>query len=155
MQRTNLALSESCHDQDLRLSRSTFSSGLAGLAGVIPLLIDSTSLLEDINSGTKIASSSANLTVSETLKIASATIALVTDVQSLLKTIVNAKPKFDALLLVSPVVLINLKQQKSATDQFSAAVVGKVPVMFQDFAKGLVAPIDTAFDAAIEKYKTF
>jgi len=132
-----------------------FSSGLAGLADVIPLLIDSTALLEDIKSGTNVASSSANLTFGETIQIASATSALVTNVQSTLKTIVNAKPKFDALVLVSPVVLINLKQQKSATDQFSTAVISKVPAAFADFARSLVAPIDTAFNAAIGKYKQF
>ncbi|RDL31831.1 Uncharacterized protein BP5553_09233 [Venustampulla echinocandica] len=132
-----------------------FSAGLLGLADVVPLLIDSTNLLHDINSGTKVASSSANLTVPETIQVASATSSLVADVQTVLTSIVNAKPKFDKLVLVSPVVLVNLKEQKRATDKFSAAVVSKLPAAFVEVAKGLVAPIDTAFDAAIAEYKPF
>jgi hypothetical protein len=132
-----------------------FSAGLLGLADVVPLLIDSTNLLHDINSGTRVASSSANLTILETLGVASATTSLVKDVQNVLMTIVNAKPKFDKLVIVSPVVLINLKQQKAATDKFSKAVISKVPVELKEVAKNLVAPIDTAFKAAIEEYSPF
>jgi hypothetical protein len=103
-----------------------FPAGIAGLADVVPLLIDSTTLLHDINSGTKVAQQSANLTNAEVLGVAGATQALVTSVQSVLNTLVAAKPKFDKLLIVSPVVLINLKEEKSATDKFSAAVISKL-----------------------------
>lgn len=75
--------------------------------------------------------------------------------QTVLVTLVNAKPKFDKLVIVSPVVLINLKLQKAATDKFSAAVISKVPVDLKETAEGLVAPIDIAFEAALEEYSPF
>lgn len=139
----------------LNTTVANFPSGFAGLIDAIPLLEDSTALLNDINAGTKVASASANFTFDDTINVAQATLTLVADVQSVLTTIVNAKPKFDELVIISPVVYFNLKQQKTASDQFSAAVISKVPELFQDFARTLVAPIDTAFDAAIAKYKIF
>jgi len=82
------------------------------------LLVDSATLLTDINDGTKVADASANLTLAETISVASATISLASVVESTLKTIVAAKPKFDALLIVSPVLLVNLLLEQKATDAF-------------------------------------
>jgi hypothetical protein len=82
------------------------------------LLVDSATLLADINDGTKVAGASANLTLTETISLVSATISLASVVESTLKTIVAAKPKFDALLIVSPVLLVNLLLEQKATDAF-------------------------------------
>ncbi|RDW73027.1 hypothetical protein BP6252_06934 [Coleophoma cylindrospora] len=130
----------------------TFPSGVLGAVDALPLLADSATLLADINSGTKIAQASANLTIPESFQIASATSSLATTVQQTLATVENAKKKFDALIFVSPVILLNLKLEKDATDKFSAAVVSKVPDALQGTAKSLIAPIDTAFDNAISFY---
>ena len=54
--------------------------------------------------------------------------------------------------MVSPVILLNLKEEKEATDRFGAAVVEKVPVDLQATAQALLAPIDDAFEAAIAAY---
>jgi hypothetical protein len=82
------------------------------------LLVVSVTLLADINDGTKVADASTNLTLAETISLASATISLASVVESTLKTIVAAKPKFDALLIVSPVLLVNLLLEQKATDAF-------------------------------------
>lgn len=119
---------------------------------LLPIIVKSTSLLNDIKSGTKTAQASGNLTVDETLSVASATLALVSDVETTLSNIVLHKDLF-ASELVGPVILLNLDQEKSATDDFSAAVVAKVPAALQAVALNIIAPIDTAFAAAIETYK--
>lgn len=116
---------------------ASFPTGILGVVDTVKLLADSVTLL----------------TLSETISVAESTIALVADVESTLTTIIAAKPKFDALLLVSPVILLNLKLEKDATDKFSAAVISKVPTDLQAYAEIIVAPVDTAFDAAITAYE--
>ncbi|KFZ25293.1 hypothetical protein V502_00231 [Pseudogymnoascus sp. VKM F-4520 (FW-2644)] len=120
---------------------ASFAGGLIVLAETVPLLIKSTTLLTYINDGTNIASSSANLTLVETIAVAGATSNLAKGVQSSLQIIVDTKTKskFDHLLVISPVILINLEKQKAATNKFSAAVVSKVPEPFQGVAQSLVA----------------
>ncbi len=66
-----------------------------------------------------------------------------------------AKPKFDKLVVVSPVILLNLKEELQATDRFGAAVTSKVPAALQATAQGLLAPIDAAFNKAIGVYEQF
>lgn len=129
-----------------------FSAGIKGLGDVVPLLIESTELLIDIKKATKVAKASEPLNLDGVIAIVGPTQALVADVQSLLAAITNAKPKFDKLLIVSPVVLLNLKQQKKATEELNNAVISKVPADFQGLARDLVAPIYVAFDATIAEY---
>ncbi|KFY25827.1 hypothetical protein V493_04427 [Pseudogymnoascus sp. VKM F-4281 (FW-2241)] len=132
-----------------------FHGGLIGLAETIPILIQSTTLLNDIKEGTETAEESNQLTVDETIKVSGATTELVKGVQTSLQTIVDTKPEFDELLVISPVILLNLQQQKSATAKFSKAVISKLPEEFRGIAEGIVAPIDVAFDSAIAAYKKF
>jgi hypothetical protein len=51
------------------------------------------------------------------------------------------------------VILLNLKDEKSATDKFGAAVVAKIPPALQATAQSLLAPIDDAFNSAIAAYE--
>lgn len=139
----------------LNATISNFHGGLIGLGESIPILIQSTTLLHDINQGTKTATASAELTFDETIQVAGATADLVKGVQSSLQTIVDTKPEFDQLLVISPVILINLEQQKAATDKFSKAVIAKLPEQFRAIAESITAPIDVAFDDAIATYKKF
>ena len=81
--------------------------------------------------------------------------ALSSTVTSTLDTTVDAKSKFDKLLIVSTIVLLNLKQQRSATVDFGDAVTAKVPVELQPVAQNLQAPILAAFDEAIDAYNPF
>lgn len=74
---------------------------------------------------------------------------------STLSEIVAKKPTFDRDLILSPIILINLEQEQSASDKFTAAVTAKVPAALQASAKQLTEPIDAAFSQAISTYKQF
>jgi len=131
--------------------QSTVGSWDGDILGVLPIVEVSTKLLEDINAGTKVAKSSANLTLTEVLSIVGPTQTLVSDVQSALLTVIGAKGKF-AKLSIAPVIKIDLELEKAATDKFSAAVVSKVPTAFQALAASLTAPVDVAFGYAIGNF---
>ncbi|KAL0935809.1 antigenic cell wall [Colletotrichum truncatum] len=122
-----------------------------GLFGTLPIIVDSTKLLIKINEATKVAEESEPLNLIEAITVAQSTQKLAGGVDTTLGNVVDAKPKFDKLLL-SPIILLNLKLEKDATDKFSAAVIEKVPESLQAVAKNLVAQIDTAFDNAIDAY---
>ncbi|KAL2060661.1 hypothetical protein VTL71DRAFT_9302 [Oculimacula yallundae] len=126
-----------------------------GLTDIGDLLIDSTAVLKSIKQATKVAEASGELTLLEAIGLAGKITSLASGVQSTLDSTVAAKPKFDKLLVVSPVVLINLKLQKSATEEFGSKVVEKVPVDLRPIAENLQKPILEAFDKAIASYKKF
>lgn len=120
---------------------------------LIKITIQSAQLLIAINKGTDTANKAANLTFDQTLAIATATLALATDVNQTITTIINTKPKFDKLLIVDPVILLNLKLEQDATRKFSAAVVAKVPTALQSVAQGLTQGIDDSFSEGIAVYE--
>lgn len=134
---------------------TTVTNWKGDLLGALPITVKSTKLLQQIKSGVKVAKQSANLTFDEALGVAGATTELGKVVQTSLQAIVDAKPKFDKLIILSPVVLINLELEQDATDDFSGAVVSKVPEALQGIAKQLIQPIDDAFAAAIDKFRIF
>ncbi|KAL7924332.1 hydrophobic surface binding protein A domain-containing protein [Trichoderma austrokoningii] len=122
---------------------------------LIKITVQSAQLLSDINKGTDTANQAANLTLDQTLAIATATLALATDVNQTITTIIDAKPAFDKLLVVDPVILLNLKLEQDATRKFSAAVVAKVPAALQAVAQGLTQGIDDSFAEGIAVYENF
>ncbi|KAK0113503.1 hypothetical protein ONS96_014366 [Cadophora gregata f. sp. sojae] len=128
---------------------------ILGLTDIGDLLVNSVGVLKTINEGTKVAEASAQLTTLEAFGLAGKIQSLSSSVTSTLDTTVAAKKKFDKLLIVSPIVLLNLKQQKSATVEFGDAVTAKVPAELQEIAKNLQAPILAAFDKAIDAYNPF
>ncbi|KAH7377584.1 hypothetical protein BKA64DRAFT_767383 [Cadophora sp. MPI-SDFR-AT-0126] len=82
---------------------------------------------------------------------------LVEDAKNVLSTTVTAKPRFDKLLIASPVVLQILqipKDDRAAAKDLKQAVTEKVPAEFQEVATSITAPKDPAFAAAIKKYST-
>lgn len=119
---------------------------------LLPIILKSTTLLSDVNKGVKTAEASANLNTTEAFDVAGSTLTLVSAVQTTLANIVAGKELF-SLELVSPVIYANLIELKSATDKFSAAVISKVPGTLVPTAQQVVAPIDPAFEAAIDAYK--
>ncbi|GKT50544.1 cell wall mannoprotein 1 [Colletotrichum spaethianum] len=129
----------------------TIASWNGGLFGTLPIIVDSTKLLIKINNATGVAEDSAQLNALEAITVAQSTQTLAGGVETTLGNVVDAKLKFDRLLL-SPIILLNLKQEKSATDKFSAAVVEKVPEALKGAAETLVGRIDTAFNNAIATY---
>jgi hypothetical protein len=130
---------------------TTVSNYNGNLLGSLPIIIQSTSLLKTIKKGTETAEESAPLADLEALTVGLATITLVGNVNASLDAIVAAKPKFDRNLL-TPVVLLNLEQQRSASSDFSDAVVGKLPENFVSTGQQLAAQISEAFSEAISVY---
>lgn len=121
------------------------------ILGSLPIITQSTSLLVTINKGTKTAKESDTLSDIEALTVGLATITLVDDVQASLNAIVDAKPKFDNDLLTA-VVLLNLEEEKSASSEFSSAVVSTLPDTFVETGEQLADQIAAAFDDAISTY---
>jgi hypothetical protein len=140
-------------DQSITLN-DTVASWNGNVFSLLPILIDSTKLLEDIYSATSTAKASANLTVTEGFEVAQETTALSTIVQSTLATIVSKKDEF-ADLFLQVAILLELKAEKSATDNFAAAVTEKLPAALQPVAPSLIAPIDAAFNSAIADYEAW
>ncbi|EFY96652.1 hydrophobic surface binding protein A family protein [Metarhizium robertsii] len=134
---------------------ATVSNWKGDLLGALPITVKSTQLLKEIKTASKTAEQSAMLTTEEALAVAGATTDLSKAVTASLQIIVDAKPKFDRLIILSPVVLLNLEMLQDATDDFSGKVVSKVPEALQGIAQGLIKPIEDAFAAAIDKYRLF
>ncbi|CAM1511959.1 Fc.00g094720.m01.CDS01 [Cosmosporella sp. VM-42] len=137
---------------------TTLGNTVAAWNGLIlttlPILTQSTELLHNIKNGTKTAKASEVLDFGGAIEVAGATQALAGVVNKTLQIIIDSKHKFDKRLL-SPVILLNLELQKDATEDFSNAVIAKVPEALQETAKGLVKPITDSFDKAIHKYALF
>lgn len=130
---------------------STVASWNGNLLGAIPIVADSTALLGTIYKGTKTAQASANLTDLEAITVGLAVIQLVTDVNTTLTTLIAAKPSFDRNLL-SAVVLLNLEQEKSASEGFSDALLEKLPSTFTSTGETLADEISASFDEAIDVF---
>lgn len=133
---------------------STVASWDGGILGAIPIVTESTSLLTAINDATDTAKASANLTDLEAVSVGLQILTLVTNVNTSLTTIIDAKPKFDKDLL-SGVVLLNLELEKSASGDFSDAVIEKLPEAFVSTGETLSAEITASFDVAIDAYNPF
>lgn len=130
---------------------STVASWDGGILGALPIVTESTSLLTAINDATDTAKQSANLTDLEAVTVGLTILTLVTDVNSSLTTIIDAKPKFDKVLL-SGVVLLNLALEKSASTDFSDAVIEKLPEAFVSVGETLSGEITDSFEEAIDVY---
>lgn len=129
----------------------TVAAWEGGILGALPIIAESTSLLSTINKGAATAKQSANLSDIEAFTVGVDTITLVNDVNSSLTTIIAAKPRFDRTLL-SGIVLLNLEQEKSASADFSNAIVSKLPVTFVSTGEILAGQIAAAFAEAIDVY---
>ena len=132
---------------------NTVSSWHGDIFGVLPIAGESIGLLETIKKGSKTVSKSAALTQTEALGIAGSTVDLATQVNKTLEAIIAAKPKFDDLIVVSPIILFNLEEQKKATADFSSKILTKVPAELQAIAKSLIQPINDGFSKAIDIYQ--
>lgn len=123
-----------------------------GILGALPIVADSAALLSTINDATDTAKDSAVLSDLEAISVGLEIISLVTDVNTTLTTIIAAKPKFDGALL-SGVVLLNLGLEKSASSDFSDAVIDKLPATFVSTGQTLSSEILASFDQAIDVYE--
>lgn len=140
---------------DTTALNTTVASWNGNALTLLEITVQSAKLLAAINDGTKTANKAANLTLAQTLDVATATVNLATGVNQTITTIVSAKPKFDKLLVVDPVILLNLKLEQDASRDFSSAVVAKVPADLQAIAQGLTQGIDDSFSQGIAVYETW
>ncbi|KAL1891486.1 hypothetical protein Sste5346_007577 [Sporothrix stenoceras] len=131
--------------------QSTVEDWSGGLLGSIPIVTQSAHVLSAINDGTDTAEDSDPLTTEEALSIATAVSTLATTVNGTMTALINAHDDFEHLLL-APIVLLDLKTQKSASDDMSAAIIAKVPQALQAIATNLAAPIAASFEQAIEVF---
>ncbi|CAK7242949.1 MAG: hypothetical protein STHCBS139747_004452 [Sporothrix thermara] len=122
-----------------------------GLLSSIPIVTQSAHVLSALNDGTDTADDSDPLTAAEAISIGTAVSTLAATVNGTMTAIINAHDDFRHLLL-APIVLLDLKAQKSASDKMSSAILAKVPTALQAIAQNLVAPIDASFNQAIEVY---
>jgi hypothetical protein len=136
--------------QTLELQQAV-ESWKGNFLGTLPIIKESTDILDSISKGTKAAKDSQPLDVLGAIGVAVATQTLAQSVNTSLTTLIAAKPKFDKLLL-SPAILINLGLQKAATTKMSEAIIEKVPIELQPTAQELIKPIDAAFELAIQKF---
>lgn len=130
---------------------NTVAAWNGNLLGTLPIVIKSGELLSNTNKATKAAENSANLTLIEAVTIATSIQDLIEATDTTLTTLVEAKPKFDHLLL-SAAILLNLVLEKHATSNFGAAIVSKVPPEVADLAEQIAAQADELFDKAIDVY---
>lgn len=117
---------------DTTTLNKTVASWPGDLLGALPITIQSTTVLTDINKATSIAQDSAALNDTETLAIAVTTADLITDTNSTLTEIIAAKPKFDKLLL-GPIIYLTLASEKDASGKLSAAITGSYSALFIPF----------------------
>lgn len=130
---------------------NTFANWNGDILSAIPIFTESTSLLKTIDEGISIAKASPVLSETEAITVGLATTTLSTTINALLVVVVDAKTKFDRVLL-TPIALLNLEQEKIASSLFSSAVIGKLPKGSVATGQQLFAQITTAFDITIGSY---
>ena len=129
----------------------TVSEWSGELFDALPIVTQSLGLLKDTKDATAVANESEPLTMEEAVTLATAMQSLITDIEGVLTSIEEAKPKFDELKL-GMIILLNLKMQKKETDNFSAALVEKIPESLQEVAQTMADQVAALFDKAIKAY---
>ncbi|KAL2264113.1 hypothetical protein VTK26DRAFT_1982 [Humicola hyalothermophila] len=124
------------------------------LLGTLPIVTESTALLVTVKKGARTAEESDEMDFYGVLDVAHAVTDLTGVVNATLTALVDAKPKFDRLLM-SPLIFATLELQKRATGEMSEAIVAKVPEQLQDLARDIAQPIDASFELALDEYHPF
>ncbi|ATY62612.1 antigenic cell wall galactomannoprotein [Cordyceps militaris CM01] len=130
----------------------TVTAYQGGLLGLIPITTDALCLLNDINQGTRTAKASAPLNYEAALDIASSVGNLANSVDDVINNFIRTKPKFDKLLIVTPIIKGTLETQRAATADLSKAVLAKTPTELAEIAAILVKQIDDKFAEGIKVY---
>ncbi|XWW94002.1 hypothetical protein V2A60_001941 [Cordyceps javanica] len=123
-----------------------------GLLGLVPITTDALCLLDDIHQGTRTAKASKPLDYDAALDIAGATGTLANDVNDVIDNLVRTRPKFDRLLIVTPIIKGVIETQRSATADLCKAVVAKIPQELAEVALILVKQIDDKFAEGIKAF---
>ena len=119
---------------------------------LLPISIDSLKLLDVTKQGTKTADQSAPLSVDETVTLLAPVTTLSQTVNQTITSLIDAKSRFQDLLVVDPIIYQTLLAQKDASTDFSNAVVAKVPTALQPFSETLTQPIIDSINQGIAAY---
>ncbi|TQV92990.1 hydrophobic surface binding protein A domain-containing protein [Cordyceps javanica] len=128
-------------------------TGFSGdIFGSIPILGASLALKSNIEKANKVANDSQPLTSDDTLSLADTVNIIITDATKSIDAFIAVKPKFDKLVIVTPIATGQIKDLKKATAALGDAIIAKVPADFKDVATQLVGQINEQFDRGIAAY---
>lgn len=118
----------------------------------IPILFATTTLDSSIKKAATIAKDVEPLTFDETLALADVTGNVARSAKTCIDTLISVKPKFDKLVIVSPITLGLVKGLRTSTKSLTDIVLTKVPEDLKDVATQLIAEIDAQYVRAIEAF---
>ncbi|KAM3507759.1 hypothetical protein MY10362_001561 [Beauveria mimosiformis] len=139
-------------DQSINSLTATLTGFSGNIFGAIPVLGASLKLKSDIEKATKAASSSQGLTSDETLSLADTVGTIITDATKSIDAFIAVKPKFDKLLILTPIAAGQIKDLKTATVALGDAIVSKVPAELKEIASQLIGQINAQFDRGSAAY---
>ncbi len=139
-------------DKDILTLTATLNGFSGDLFAAIPVLGASLGLKAEIEKATKVANSSQALTSDDAVGLADTVGTIITDATASIDAFIAAKPKFDKLLIVTPIAGGQVKDLKTATAALGVAIIAKVPADFKDVATQLVGQINAQFERGIAAY---
>ncbi|QIW99031.1 hypothetical protein AMS68_004549 [Peltaster fructicola] len=137
--------------QALTLDSSVKQFDGSSAVAAFPVLINTLQLQSTIQSGTATAKNSSALSNDEAIALVAPVQQLAKDTNTTLTDIINKYQDFNKNNLAA-IVKSNLQSSKQDSDDFSAAIIAKVPQALQSTAQSIAAPIDQAFANAIAVY---
>ncbi|EJP67712.1 hypothetical protein ACQRIT_000563 [Beauveria bassiana] len=139
-------------DKSINALTATLTGFSGNIFGSLPVLGASLKLKSDIQKATKAASSSQDLTSDETLSLAETVGTIITDATKSIDAFIAVKPKFDKLLILTPIAAGQIKDLKTATVALGDAIVSKVPAELKDISSQLIGQINAQFDRGSAAY---
>ncbi|KAM0668065.1 hypothetical protein ACQRIU_001627 [Beauveria bassiana] len=139
-------------DKSINALTATLTGFSGNIFGSLPVLGASLKLKSDIQKATKAASSSQDLTSDETLSLAETVGTIITDATKSIDAFIAVKPKFDKLLILTPIAAGQIKDLKTATVALGDAIVSKVPAELKDISSQLTGQINAQFDRGSAAY---
>lgn len=139
-------------DTDIKALTSSLKGFSGNIFATLPILGATTKLNKSIKSATGITNDSGPLTSDETLALADTTNIIITDTKASIDAVIEVKPQFDKLYIVSPITAGLMKQLKTSTGELGDAIIAKVPQDFKEVATELIGEINKQFDRGLEAY---
>ncbi|OAQ97760.1 hypothetical protein LLEC1_00544 [Akanthomyces lecanii] len=124
-------------DADIKALTASLTGFSGDLFAAIPVLGATLSLKSVIDKTTKTANASQPLTSDDTTSLAATVETIITDATASIDAFIAAKPKFDKLLIVTPIAVGQVKGLQTSTAALGNAIVAKVPADYKDVATSL------------------
>ena len=138
--------------QDVIALNSTLASYSGDEEGLASILDKSNILLDDIKSGAETAKASPPLSFAETLSLADLTATLAAYSTDNIDTLIAVKPKLAEKPETIPITRSVLVDMQAAIQDFSNAVLQRVPLELEPVARKLVERIDADLERGIDAY---